>query len=139
MEKAWKIITYTTKAANIKRDGDKVNKPVISYSLAWHPEQKPTKKTILASAQESTKKPGLEEYEAIIAAHTDKSQKHVHAITSQIHPLTGKAANLYKFKRKLQEWARAFQKKEGTMYCPKEKKTTRDEKKASHPAMEIRS
>lgn len=48
MEKAWKVMAYTAKAATslkkaagVKRAGDKVQKPVISYSLAWHPEQNP--------------------------------------------------------------------------------------------------
>ena len=125
VDKAWKVMAYTAKvasqlkrAANIKRAGDKVAKPVISYSLAWHPEQNPDKQTMLEAAKQTINKLKLQEHEAIIVAHTDEPQKHVHVIVNQIHPLTGKAANLYQSKRKLQDWARTFQQQEGTDYCP---------------------
>ncbi|MGJ8678501.1 MAG: relaxase/mobilization nuclease domain-containing protein [Akkermansiaceae bacterium] len=129
VEKAWKVMAYTAKvatqlkqAAGKKRAGDKVEKPVISYSLAWHPEQKPDKDTMLTAAKESIAKLGLSEHEAMIVAHKDEPQPHVHVVINRIHPLTGIAANMYRSKRKLQDWAREFQQKEKTMYCPQREK-----------------
>ena len=131
-EKAAKVMAYTAnvatrlkQAAGKRRAGDKIDKPVISYSLSWHPEQKPDKEAMLEAAQTSIKKLGLEEHEAVIVAHKDEPQPHVHVIVNRVHPLTGMAANLYKSKGKLQDWAREFQEKEGTMYCPKREENHR--------------
>ena len=138
-ETAVKVMAYTAKvasrlkqAAGKKRAGDKVEKPVISYSLSWHPEQKPDKETMLAAARETIAELGLDEHEAMIVAHRDEPQPHVHVIVNRIHPLTGMAANLYRSKRKLQKWARAYQRKEGTMYCPKREENHQKRKQGQH-------
>ena len=138
-ETAVKVMAYTAKvasrlkqAAGKKRAGDKVEKPVISYSLSWHPEQKPDKETMLAAARETITELGLDEHEAMIVAHRDEPQPHVHVIVNRIHPLTGMAANLYRSKRKLQKWAREYQRKEGTMYCPKREENHRKRKQGQH-------
>lgn len=132
VEKAWKVMAYTAKhAASLKRAsgkaraGDAVEKPVVAYSLSWHPEQKPDKATMLEAAKTSIEKLGLVEHEAVIIAHRDEPQPHCHVIVNRIHPITGMAANLYRSKRKLQDWAREYQKKEGTMYCPQREENHR--------------
>ncbi|BCX48608.1 relaxase/mobilization nuclease [Haloferula helveola] len=132
IEKAWKVMAYTAQhaarlksAAGRSRTGDRVAKPVISYSLSWHPEQTPDKETMLEAARTSIDKLGLAEHEAVIVAHRDEPQPHVHVIVNRIHPVTGMAANLYRSKRKLQDWAREYQKKEGTSYCPQREENHR--------------
>lgn len=136
VEKAWKVMAYTAKSATQlkrawgkKRAGDKVEKPVIAYSLAWHPEQTPDKPTMLEAAKQSIKALKLEGHEAFIVAHNDEQQPHVHVVINRIHPLTGLAANLHRSKRKLSDWARKFQKQEGTDYCPKREENYQKRKK----------
>lgn len=136
VEKAWKVMAYTAKSATQlkrawgkKRAGDEIEKPVISYSLSWHPEQTPDKATMLEAAKSSIRHLKMEEHEAFIVAHTDEPQPHVHVVINRIHPLTGMAANLYYSQRKLQDWARKFQREEGTDYCPKREENYQKRKK----------
>ncbi len=129
VEKAWKVMAYTAKAqarlkeaSGQKRTGRKLEKPVFAYSLSWHPEQKPDKETMLKAAQLSLEKLGLAEYEAMISAHRDEPQPHIHLIVNRIHPLTGIAAKISHSKRKLSDFAREWEHSEGKVYCMEREK-----------------
>ena len=119
-ERAWRIMAHTAlaqaelkAAAGTKATGRKLTKPVFAYSLAWHPEEKPTKAEQLDAARASLEAQGLEEHQAIILAHTDEEQLHVHVIVNRVHPVTGRAATLSNSKLKLSQWAQAYEKKRG--------------------------
>lgn len=122
--KAWKVMAFTAKsqdrlkeATGQSRAGRKLEKPVFTYSLSWHPEQKPDKDTMLEAARLSLEKLGLSEHETMIAAHNDEPQPHCHIIVNRCHPLTGVAAKLSHSKRKLSDFAREWEHKEGKIYC----------------------
>lgn len=126
VEKAWKVMAYTAKhqeclkrASGQRPGGAKLQKPVFCYSLSWHPEQSPTKATMLEAARDSLAQLGLTEHQVMIAAHTDEPQPHVHIIANTVHPLTGLVAKLKRTKRKLSDFARNYERKEGKVYCPK--------------------
>lgn len=126
VEKAWKVMAYTAKAqarlkvaSGQKMTGAKLKKPVFAYSLSWHPEQKPSRDDMKEAALDSLKALGLDEHETMIAAHIDEPQPHVHIVVNTVHPCTGLVAKLKRTKRKLSDFAREYQRKEGTMYCPK--------------------
>jgi hypothetical protein len=124
-ERAWKIMAHTAmsqaelkKAAGEKATGRKLTKPVYAYSLAWHPEQRADKDHMLSTALDSMKAQGLEGYQAIILAHSDEPQQHVHVIVNRVHPETGVAATLSNSRLKLSQWAEAYERKRGKVYCP---------------------
>jgi hypothetical protein len=124
-ERAWRIMAHTAlaqaelkAAAGIKATGRKLSKPVFAYSIAWHPDERLTKAEMLEAGRSSLKDQGLEEHQAIILAHTDKPQGHVHIIVNRVHPVTGKAATLSNSKLKLSQWAEAYERKRGKVYCP---------------------
>jgi len=126
VEKAWKVMAYTAKnqdrlkkASGQKATGAKLKKPVFAYSLSWHPEQSPDQATMFSAAKESLEKLGLGEHQAMIAAHTDEPQPHVHIVVNAVHPVNGLVAKLRFTKRKLSDFAREYQQREGTNYCPK--------------------
>ncbi len=126
VDKAWKVMTYTAKsqsrlkkASGQKATGNKLKKPVFAYSLSWHPEQTPGRETMLSAAKESLEKLGLSEHQVMIAAHCDQPQPHIHLVVNTVHPVTGMVADLKYTKRKLSDFARDFQRREGTNYCPK--------------------
>src|SRR5258708_39966484 len=56
--------------------------------------------------------------QAIIVAHADEPQGHVHIIVNRVHPVTGKAATLSNSKLKLSQWAEAYERRRGKVYCP---------------------
>jgi hypothetical protein len=124
-ERAWRIMAHTAlaqghlkAAAGTKATGRKLKKPVFAYSLAWPPGEKPTKAQMIEAARASLEEQGLEEYQAIILAHTDEPQAHVHIIVNRVHPATGKAAALSNSKLKLSQWAEGYERKRGKVFCP---------------------
>ena len=125
ISKAWQRMAYTAKhqdalkrASGQRATGAKLKKPVFSYSLAWHPEQKPSKQDMLDAAMQTLAALGLSDHQAIVAAHNDEPHPHVHVIVNAVHPLTGLVAKLKHTKRKLSDFARAYERAGGKVYCP---------------------
>ena len=121
---AWKVMAYTAieqdrlkEASGQKATGRKLQKPVFSYSLAWHPEQDPDRDHMLETARKSLAKLGMMEFETLIVAHRDEPQRHVHIIVNRVHPITGLAADLSNTKKKLSEFAHAYEQDNGKIYC----------------------
>jgi len=125
-DKAWKVMAYTTKsqdrlkqASGQKATGRKTEKPVMAYSLAWHPDHTPDRDHMSEVAIQSLKALGLSDHEAVIIAHRDTPHKHVHVVVNRIHPITGLVASSSHTKRKLSEFAREYMLKHDMDYCPK--------------------
>ncbi len=123
-DKAWKVMAYTVyeqarlkEASGQKATGRKLQKPVFSYSLAWHPEQNPDRKHMLETAKKSVAVLGFTEHEMLIVAHRDEPQRHVHVIVNRVHPITGIAADLTNSKQKLSDFAHAYELEDGKVYC----------------------
>jgi hypothetical protein len=123
-DKAWKVMAYTVyeqgrlkEASGQKATGRKLQKPVFSYSLAWHPEQNPDREHMLATAKKSVVALGFTEHEMLIVAHRDEPQRHVHIIVNRVHPITGIAADLTNSKEKLSDFAHAYEVEDGKVYC----------------------
>ena len=124
-DKAWKVMAYTAKeaerlkeASGQKMTGRKLTKPVFAYSLAWHPEQQPGREHMLETAKKSLQVLGLSEHEAIIIAHRDEPQQHVHILVNRVHSLTGLASDTTNSKLKLSDFAREYEREHGKIYCP---------------------
>lgn len=136
IKKAWKVMAFTVKvqdrlkaAAGRSSSGRKLEKPVFSYSLSWHPEQKPTKERMLEAVSRSLLALGLEEHEAMIIAHGDRPHPHVHIVANRVHPVTGIAAPLSHSKRKLSEFAHQWEQEEGKIYCQQREGNLRERKR----------
>ena len=124
-ERAWRIMAHTAlaqaelkAAAGTKATGRKLENPVFAYSLAWHPEERPTKAEQIEAARSSIEAQGLEQHQAMIVCHDDEPQAHVHIIVNRVHPATGKAATLSNSKLKLSQWAEAYERRRGKVFCP---------------------
>ncbi len=133
LHKAWKVMAFTVKvqarlkeASGRRRSGRKLEKPVFSYSLSWHPEQKPTKERMGEAVSRSLQALGLEEHEAMIIAHGDRQHSHVHIVANRVHPVTGIAAPLRHSKRKLSEFAYQWEQEEGKIYCQQREENLRE-------------
>lgn len=92
-------------------------KPVYAFSLAWHPEQQPDRAAMIEAGRAALKALGMEDYQAVLVAHNDTAHRHVHVIVNRVHPVTGKAINLYRDQEKLQAWALAYERERGKVYC----------------------
>jgi hypothetical protein len=105
-------------AAGIK-GGRKLDKPVYTYALTWHPSETPTKAEQLEAARESLKVLGMADRQAIIIAHDDAAHPHVHVMVNRVCPETGRAASNSNDRLKLSEWAQAYEQERGQVFCDK--------------------
>jgi len=116
------MIDTATHSEQLKREaglkgGRKLEKPVYSYSIAWHPSEKPTKEEQLAAAKETLEVLGLQDHQAMIVAHNDTDHPHVHVIVNRVHPETGRAAVMSNDQLKLSKWAEEYERKQGRILC----------------------
>ena len=93
-------------------------KTVYAYSLSWHPEEKPTWEHMREMGLETLGVLGLSSHEALIIEHNDTPHKHIHVVTSLVHPETGKMASVSYDRLKLSQWAEAYEKEHSKqVYC----------------------
>ena len=124
-EKGMKWMAYTSMNADALKDRAGVDKrgrkatagAVYSYSLAWHPEQKPEKEEMLNASLSTIKELGLDDHQVVIVAHQETDHKHVHVICNLVHPETGKTAKISCDRLTLSEWAETYERDHGKVYC----------------------
>jgi hypothetical protein len=110
------------KAAGMKLTGNKA-KPVYHLSLSWSPEEKPTQADQLAAARESIAALGMTDRQALIVLHTDTDHPHAHIVLNTVCPETGRAADTKNDRRKLSQWALAYDRRHGREHlCPERAK-----------------
>lgn len=121
---AWKVMAFTAQAqsrlkeaSGQSRAGRKLENPVFSFSLSWHPEQEPDQEHMLETAHKALEMMGMSEHESVIVAHRDEPQKHVHVIVNRVHPISGLAADIRNSKRKFSDFAREYERENGKIYC----------------------
>lgn len=140
-DKAWKVMAYTARnqerlkqAAGLGAGGRKLEKPVLAYSLSWHPEQKPDADHMRDTALASLKVLGLEEHEAMIIAHSDTPHRHIHIVANRVHPLTGKVASDSYTYRKLSDFALEYGHTHGLTYSPQRAENKRKREQGENTA-----
>lgn len=79
--------------------------PVLHYTLSWAPTDRPTKEEMMDAAMKSLKALGLENHQALFAAHNDKDHLHVHIIVNTVNPQNGRTADLSFSARTLRAYA----------------------------------
>jgi len=133
---AWKVMAYTAKSQDRLKEasgqvatGRKCEKPVMAYSLSWHPEQDPDKDHMLQTALDSLKVLGLSEHECMIVAHRDTPHRHVHVIVNRIHPITGLVASNSHSYRKLSSFALEYAREHGLNYSPQREENAKKREK----------
>jgi len=95
--------------AGSKATGRKLAKPVFTYSLSWHAEDKPTAAHMVEQAKDTLKVLGFAENQALIVQHLDTEHPHVHVIANRINPQTGLAVKPSFSKQKLSQWAKTYE------------------------------
>lgn len=125
-ETAWRIMAATSRQQDeLKRQagqslvGNKSDKVVFHYSLAWHPDEKDglTKDEMLRAADESIKALGAEGHQAAIIAHNDTKHPHLHVVINRVNPEHGKMLDLWKYQERLSKWALGYEQTRGQIYC----------------------
>jgi len=119
-ERAFAIMAWTAAhqaeikaSAGTKATGRALEKPVYTYSLSWHPDDKPDEAHMRAAALSSLKALAMDKCQAVIISHTDTNAPHVHVILNRVDPTTGKAVSASRDHLKLSTWAQAWEQKHG--------------------------
>ena len=73
---------------------------------------------MIAAARETMKALKIEGHEALFVAHSDEEHPHIHIIVNRVSPENGIAAPLGNDWVKLSNWAKAYEKRRGKIYCP---------------------
>lgn len=106
------------RSAGVVSTGRKSNdKPVYSFSIAWHPEQNPQKDHMLDMAMGALEHLGLINHEAVFVAHHDCEHPHVHVITNLVNPENGKTLSTSNDRLKFSAWAEHYEREHGKIYC----------------------
>ena len=123
-EKALRWMAWTAmNADDLKREsgvlmnGRSCEKPVYTFSLAWHPEEQPEQEEMIGAGRRALIALGLEDHQAVMASHTDRPHAHLHLIVNVVHPETGRANRLSFSHLKLSEFAEALERQNGNIYC----------------------
>jgi len=106
MYDTWNRRTALKREAGVDLRGADNKAPVMHYTLAWAPGDRPTAQEMTAAAIMSLKALGLQDHQAVMAAHNDKDHLHVHIVVNTVHPVTGKTAPLKFPALALREFAR---------------------------------
>jgi Ti-type conjugative transfer relaxase TraA len=123
-ERAWRMMAHTAlsqaalkAAAGVPATGRRLKKPVIAYSLSWHPDERPTPEQQRQAAVETLNLLGLADHQALIIAHKDTRHQHVHLLVNRVNPFTGKAATLSRSRLILSRWAESYERTHGRIFC----------------------
>ncbi|MFZ4687587.1 MAG: relaxase/mobilization nuclease domain-containing protein, partial [Hyphomonadaceae bacterium] len=103
--------------AGVKRSGRVCEDPVKTLSLAWHKDDTPTPEHMVEAADAFLKHMGWEQHQAVYVAHRDTEHKHIHIIVNRVHPETGRTMDDYRERVRAQEWALAYEKEHGKIWC----------------------
>lgn len=105
-------------SAGVSKAGRKAERTVYTYSLSWHPEEQPEKQEMIDAALETLAVLDLSEREAVLVAHNDTPHKHVHILTSLVHPENGRMADVSHDRLTLSRWAEQYEKEVSQkVYC----------------------
>ena len=104
--------------AGVKAGGRALEKPVCHYSLSWGKDEKPSLKEVGQAVTESLEKMGLADRQAVMIAHRDTAQPHVHVVVNRVSVEDGRAAKLGNSYLKLSRWAEGYEREQGRIRCP---------------------
>lgn len=97
------------KAAGVEARGRKCTDPVKTVSLAWHPDDAPTRQDMIAAADEFLADMGWHEHQALLVAHNDTAHAHIHIILNRVHPETGRTLDDSYDQPRAQNWAARYE------------------------------
>ena len=104
--------------AGVKAGGRALEKPVCHYSLSWAKDEKPNLQEMGQAVTESLEKMGLADRQAVMIAHRDTAQPHVHVVVNRVSVEDGRAAKLGNSYLKLSRWAEGYEREQGRIRCP---------------------
>ena len=103
--------------AGTKNTGRKLEKPVYTFSLSWHPSETPSEEQMRDAGYSALKALKMEHHQVLMVSHNDTAHPHIHLIVNRIDPETGKAHGLNKDQLILSKWAQGYERAHGQTWC----------------------
>lgn len=116
-------------AAGVAKGGRKLKHPLAHIVLSWAPDERPSDEEMRAAGTEALAALKAEGLQALMVAHRDTGQPHLHIMLNRIDPETGVAAKLSNSQRALSTWALAYEKRQGQVRCEKRQANARKRRK----------
>ncbi len=120
----WRIMAATAmdqdrlkSQAGVKNTGRKSDKHVLHISLAWHPDQDPSREDMVMAADQAIKAIGAQDRQALFIAHDDEAHPHLHLLINRVSPEDGRHLPSSNDRLKLSKWAEAYEKESGEILC----------------------
>jgi Relaxase/Mobilisation nuclease domain len=109
------------RSAGVAPTGNKATAaPVWHLSLSWTHGEKPDKAEKMRAADSALRAVSLgfkKGYQVAIVEHVDTEHPHIHIVVNLVHPITGKQANPWKDRERLQVWAHRYDRQRGNTFC----------------------
>jgi Relaxase/Mobilisation nuclease domain len=115
--------------AGVRAGGRHLKNPVKHFALNWHPSENPTRDHMIAKVESFLAHMGWKDHQALIVSHTDK-HPHVHVMLNTVHPETGKVLDAGLERRRAQEWAKAYERENGLIFCEERLKPKQEREKS---------
>jgi hypothetical protein len=123
---AWRIMAATAMdqprlkaAAGVKNTGRKSNEHVLHFTLSWHQDEASelTQEEMVRAARGAIAALKADDRQALIVAHKDEPQPHVHVVVNRVSPSDGRALSSSKEKLALSKWAEQYERSRGRVLC----------------------
>lgn len=103
--------------AGEKATGRKLEKPVYTFSLSWHPTETPTDAQMIEAGMSALHALKMDDHQVLMVAHRDTGHPHVHLIVNRVNPENGIAHPLKKDQLILSKWAEKYERDHGKTWC----------------------
>ncbi len=123
---------YLKRQAGVRAGGRTCEDPVKTISLSWHPSETPTPEQMIAAADSYLRHMGWSEHQAVYIGHSDTAHPHMHIILNRVHPETGRTLDDYKDRKRSQQWALAYEREQGRIWCEKRLETENNRQRAAN-------
>lgn len=123
---AWRVMAATAmdqsrlkREAGIPNTGRKSKLCVQHFTLSWHPEEADglTKAEMIRAARAMLRVMKADKHQALLVAHDDQPQPHVHVLLNRVNPDDGRLLSSSFEKLKASRWAQQYEDERGKIYC----------------------
>lgn len=105
--------------AGVKNTGRKSKDHVLHVTLSWHADESKnlTKEEQIRAAKWFLREIKADDRQALIVAHNDEPQAHVHLVVSRVSPKDGRLLSSSFEKLNASKWAEKYERDRGKIFC----------------------
>jgi hypothetical protein len=106
------------RAAGLRTGGNRTHSPALPIVLSWAQPDNPTPDQQRSAALQFLRKMGWDQHQALLIAHDDTKNQHLHILLNRVNPDNGLVLQESFSHRHAQAWALQYQREHGQTWCP---------------------